>query len=95
MGKWLDINGESIYGTGHTPFYNTDITWKCTTKPGKLYFHILNWPGTSLNIPGLESNAISASFLKEGSGIEFTQSDNVLSLEIPESPLDQYNTVIV
>ena len=77
MGRWLDVNGESIYGTGHTPFFNTEITWKCTTKPGKLYFHILHWPDSRLEIPGLESRVTSARFLKDGSDVDFSQSDNV------------------
>jgi alpha-L-fucosidase len=94
MGEWLDVNGEAIYGTRHTPFFNTGITWKCTTKPGKLYFHILNWPGSSLEVVGLESRVSSAKFLKDGSEVEFQQSGNVLTFDLPESPPDIYNTVI-
>jgi len=94
MGKWLDVNGEAIYGTRHTPFYNTGITWKCTTKPGKLYFHILSWPGNTLEINGLQSKVSSASFLKDGSEVEFSQTDDVLRFSLPESPLDEFNTVI-
>jgi alpha-L-fucosidase len=95
MGKWMEKNGESIYGTGHTPFFNTGIFWKCTTKPGKLYFHILNWPGTRLEIPGLESRVTSARFLKNGSEVDFEQSGNVVVFDLPQEPLDPYNTVIV
>lgn len=95
MGKWLEKNGEAIYGTGHTPFFNTGITWKCTTKPGKLYFHILHWPGTRLEILGLESRVTSARFLKDGSDVDIAQSGNILVFDLPEEPLDPYNTVIV
>jgi len=95
MGKWLDVNGEAIYSTGHTPFFNTGINWKCTTKTGKLYFHILNWPGKMLEIEGLESKVSKANFLKGGSKINFTQTGNILRFELPSEPLDPYNTVIV
>ncbi len=95
MGKWLEVNGEAIYGTGHTPFFNTGITWKCTTKPGKLYFHILNWPGETLEIPGLMSKVKSAHFLKDGSEVDYKQSGDLLTFNLPENPLDKYNTVIV
>jgi hypothetical protein len=95
MGKWLDVNGEAIYGTGHTPFFNTGITWKCTTKPGKLYFHILNWPGTSLEIHGLESKVTSARFLQDESKVLYSQSGDTLVFTLPEAPLDPYNTVIL
>ncbi len=95
IGQWLEKNGESIYGTGHTPFFNTGITWKCTTKPGKLYFHILHWPGTRIEIPGLESRVTSAKFLKDGSDVDFVQSDKLLVFDLPEEPMDPFNTVIV
>jgi alpha-L-fucosidase len=94
IGEWLNVNGEAIYGTGHTPFHNTGITWKCTTKPGKLYFQILNWPGSSLEIAGLESRVSSAKFLKDGSDVAFRQSGNTLVFDLPEKPMDQYNTII-
>ena len=95
MGNWLDKNGEAIYGTSHTPFFNTGITWKCTVKPGKLYFHILVWPGTSLEIEGLESEVSSAKFLADGASVRFSQNGNVLKFELPEDAPDQFNTVIV
>jgi alpha-L-fucosidase len=94
IGKWLKVNGEAIYGTGHTPFFNTGIVWKCTTKPGMLYFHILNWPGTSLVIDGLESKVKKAIFLANREPVKFSQKDNKLILTLPRQPIDIYNTVI-
>lgn len=94
IGKWLQINGESIYGTDHTPFFYPDITWKCTAKPGKLYFHIVNWPGTRLEIIGLESKIKNASFLTNDQKITFNQNGNKLVFSLPAQPLDPYNTVI-
>jgi alpha-L-fucosidase len=57
VGRWLKVNGEAIYGVGHSPFgeefgdYASNIKdrsghpvflpfndWRCTTRPGKLYF---------------------------------------------------------
>jgi len=43
MGKWLKVNGESIYGATASPL--PELEWgRCTTKPGKIYLHILAWP---------------------------------------------------
>lgn len=94
IGQWLNVNSESIYGTGHTPFFNTGIIWKCTTKPGMLYFHIMNWPGPSLEITGLESKVKKAWFLANGDQIKFSQDGNKLVFTLPSEPVDRYNTVI-
>jgi alpha-L-fucosidase len=45
VGKWLDVNGEAIYGAGAGP----DMRWQedikmVTTKPGLLYLHVFDWP---------------------------------------------------
>ena len=95
IGKWLSVNGEAIYATGHTPLFYPDITWKCTTKPGRLYFHIVNWPGTKLEVTGLESKVKNAYFLKNGDKIDFAQTGNILIFSLPQQQLDPYNTVLV
>ena len=95
VGKWLQVNGEAIYETNHTPFFYPDITWKCTTKPGKIYFHIVNWPGTKLEISGLENRVTNAYFLANKEKIEFEQKGNNLLFTLPTKPIDPYNTVIL
>ena len=95
VGKWLQVNGEAIYETNHTPFFYPDITWKCTTKPGKIYFHIVNWPGTKLEISGLENRVTNAYFLANKEKIEFEQKGNKLLFTLPTKPIDPYNTVIL
>jgi len=95
VGKWLEVNGEAIYGTDHTPFFYPNITWKCTTKPGKIYFHIVNWPGTTLEISGVENRVKNAYFLANNEKIEFEQKGNKLIFTLPSKPLDPFNTVIL
>lgn len=44
-GKWLEQNGQSIYGTSANPLEN--VFYKhaaCTAKPGKLFIHLFQWP---------------------------------------------------
>ncbi|HEV8130594.1 MAG TPA: alpha-L-fucosidase [Acidobacteriota bacterium] len=81
VGKWLQSNGEAVYGAGRTPFgeelggYLADIKdrtgqrvwgnrsdWRCTTKPGKLYFTVFTWPRSSFDLPRF-NNKVKAAYL--------------------------------
>jgi alpha-L-fucosidase len=95
IGKWLAVNGESIYGTSPSPFYLPDITWRCTVKPGKVYLHLINWPGRSFRFEGLESEVKRASFQANGQEVKFRRDGNALTFALPQSPVDPYNTVLV
>ncbi|MGH7449967.1 MAG: alpha-L-fucosidase [bacterium] len=94
IGKWMKVNGEAIYATKHTPLFYPDLTWKCTAKLGKLYFHIVNWPGTQLEITGIESKVKQAYFLANKQKVKFEQKGNKLSFSLPAQPLDPYNTIV-
>ncbi len=51
IGRWMQINGESIYATTASPFEKPD--WgRYTSKPEALYAHIFDWPADSrLTLP--------------------------------------------
>jgi hypothetical protein len=69
VGKWLNDNGESIYGTNASPFKKLD--WgKCTQKRingrTRLYLHIFGWPNDGkLVLPGIYNKPINAFFLTD------------------------------
>lgn len=51
IGDWMRVNGESIYGSRANTLGR--VNWgRITTKPGKLFLHIFNWPSDNkLHIP--------------------------------------------
>ena len=73
IGKWLDVNGEAIYGTTFWRTYgegSTQVAWRekkqkaftaedirFTSKGDKLYAIVLDWPGEQLTIKTLGSKS--------------------------------------
>jgi len=95
IGEWLKVNGEAIYETSPSPFFFSDITWRCTVKSGKVYLHILNWPGSEFQFEGLENKIRNAYFLANKESVPFTQNGNKVSFTFPDEPIDSLNTVVV
>jgi alpha-L-fucosidase len=71
IGRWMQVNGESIYGTSASPFAK-QLPWgRCTTKklPNgaiRLYLHVFDWPKNGrLVVPGLHSEVSNARLLAD------------------------------
>ena len=97
VGKWMSVNGESIYGTTAGPF--AKMPWgRCTAKPGKLYLHVFNWPSDGrLVVPGLRNKVARAYWLAAKDQLLFrvTQGTEQVTVAVPPKALDPIDTVIV
>lgn len=65
VGKFMKVNGESIYGTEADPFGNLLFNERCTQKPGKLYFQLFEWPNSELLLPCVKNNITKVYMLSD------------------------------
>ena len=66
IGKWMDVNGESIYGTSAGPI--GAAPWgRCTKKGSRLYLHVFDWPGDGRLVIPLAQRVTGAYLLADPS----------------------------
>jgi alpha-L-fucosidase len=97
VGQWTKVNHDAIYGTTSSPFPKAPVWGRVTQKPGKLYFHVFDWPSNQkLVVPALEGKkAVSASLLANGESLPIhTTSDGVV-IDLPAKAPDAIASVIV
>ena len=85
IGKWLEKNGETIYGTrgGVVPPRDWGVT---TQKDNKIYVHILDWKDKGLFLPITDIKIKKACLFKNKENISFSQNKQGLFLQLPEVP---------
>lgn len=109
IGRWIETNGDAIYGTHASPFVR--LAWgRCTQKSlpngqTRLYFHIFDWPksadGTAnaIIIPGLSNEVLSVRLLG-ATAFQATASRQTInqgdgwSITIPVTAPDAVSSVI-
>jgi alpha-L-fucosidase len=92
IGKWLTINGESIYGTTYGPLQNLPFG-KTTAKGNITYVHIFDWPKGTLEISGV-GRVLKVSLLAGGGILSFKQKGSEVSIQVPEYPPDASDSVL-
>ena len=96
MGKWMEKNGESIYGTKASPFA-TDQPWgRATHKAGKLFLHVMKWPADGKLLVPVKNQPSKAHLLtKPDSALETAAGGGGLTVSLPGEMPDPIATVIV
>lgn len=96
IGKWMEKNGESIYGTtaGPLPYHSWGVS---TLKKDKLYLHVFNWPKDGkLYVSG--SAQISNGYLLTNTSYKLKWSklpDGDIQLSLPAKAPDNDDAVLV
>ena len=96
IGNWMDIYGESIYGTIRSP-YTFEPDWGLfTKKEGKLYVHVFSWPSTGiLTIPALGNNIKKICLLNDSTVLQYNVSPEGIIIKVPGTAPDEHSPVIV
>lgn len=85
-GQWLRKNGEAIYNTKPSPF-QVDFSWgSVTSRPGKIYLHLLQNPvNGTITLPGLQGRINKAYILGEGTSCSVSRSPEGHIIQVPGS----------
>ncbi len=93
-GKWLEANGESVYGCGPAPFAEPHLG-RVTLKEKTAYVHVFFWPGTEAVVAGVKNKVKGAWLLATGEELAFRQEGDRIIIEgLPARPPDPIDTVI-
>ena len=101
VGKWMELNSESIYGTSASPLNSTP--WgRCTIKQTKagfrLYLHVFDWPSNGqLTVEGC-LNKVNKAFILSNSKhptLKTGRLNDAITIALPKTMPDTVNTVIV
>ena len=103
MGKWLEINGESIYGTEAFGLDKDQHDWgKITCKSNnenfKLFLHVFNWPlNKTLRLTGISDNPKKVYLLsdKQKSQLQFSHTGPFTEIKLPVLQPDPFISVVV
>ena len=86
IGRWLNRNGEAIYGTNADPFHVPFDWGAITSRNDKLYLHVMAQPQDgNILLPGLEGKIEKASVLADGTPCAFHQDTKGVTVELPSS----------
>jgi len=93
IGKWMRVNGESIYGTTYGPLQSLPFG-KTTAKGKTVFVHVFDWPRGRLAIGGWKGKVTGATLLADRKPLKFSQKDGALTVELPAQPPDPHASVL-
>jgi len=90
VGKWLETNGDAIYGTRPWTTFGDGKNIRYTTKGDTLYVIAMDKPGSEITIADLGSGKAAGTVSKvellgSSDQVEFTQTDSGLRITVPSS----------
>lgn len=97
VGQWMKVNGAAIYGTTASPFPSQLAFGRATSKPGRVYLHVFDWPADGeLQIPAWGKTVKKAYLLaKPKTTLKVIKSGEGITIQTPMKAPDRIASVIV
>jgi alpha-L-fucosidase len=97
VGRWMKVNGESIYGTTASPFGKQLSFGRATSKGGRIYLHVFDWPSDGkLQVPSWGKTGKRAYLLvNPKAALKFSQAGDAVAIELPSKAPDRIASVVV
>ena len=93
IGRWMDVNGESIYGTSASPI-GAPGWGRCTRRGSTLYLHVFDWPDDGrLRVP-VSGGVRSARVLGTREPLKVETGNDRAVVTLPPAPVDPVVTVV-
>ena len=95
--KWMNIYGQSIYGTTRSPF-KTEPDWGFyTKKEGKLFAHVFAWPQNGmLSVPAIKNTITKVCLINDpGKALDYSVKDGEVQISLPTNAPDGDDSVVV
>ncbi len=96
VGRWLEDNGEAVYGTQPGPIQG--LEWcRSTQGADRIYLHVFDWPENGeLALPAPEQEIDGAHLLQDPSiSLSIDRQNDLLMVKGPPTAPDPVDTVIV
>jgi alpha-L-fucosidase len=97
VGRWMKVNGQAIYGTTAGPFATQPSWGRATSKSGRLYLHVFDWPTSgTLDVPAF-GHSVKTARLLASPGTPLTVKPSAgggVTIAVPASAPDKIASVI-
>ncbi|MCL2488021.1 MAG: alpha-L-fucosidase, partial [Oscillospiraceae bacterium] len=95
IGSWMDKHSEAIHGARGTYYSYLPNYIKTTTKDGRLYLHLFQFPeNNTVSIPALKNEILGMKQMDGGAAISYTRRGDMLDISLDGITPDPYVTVI-
>lgn len=96
FGAELGAFSETQKDKNGKPIFQPATEWRCTTKPGKIYIHLLRWPGASFELHGIKGSIDRAYLLSDPKRkpLPVKKDGDALIVTLPDTAPDPYDSVL-